>query len=215
MNEAQLVKTIKAHIAKGDHAKDKAEQHYISAGQHLKTLKAAHGGSWEEWAALLRTKCDLSTRRASELMQIADGRTSQEKIREADAERKKLAREKNKKDSSGHPEEKSAAEEPVPDAPVDDPADTAPPTKQKLSRKQRRENAAAAARRLASRLADQLDRDTAHALHKFLEDDIGDSVFVLTETLERELATKSLKPHGMRTRDQLDGNGAAQALDRE
>jgi len=29
MNESQLVRTIKAHIERGDKAKDKAEQHYI------------------------------------------------------------------------------------------------------------------------------------------------------------------------------------------
>jgi hypothetical protein len=106
MHVGQLIKAIKAHIAKGDHAKDKAEQHYISAGQHLKTLKAQHdtdGGDWAEWSELLRSRCDLSTGRASELMQIADGRTSQEKIRAKDKDRKKLTR--NKKPSSGHPEE--------------------------------------------------------------------------------------------------------------
>jgi hypothetical protein len=111
----QLIRAIKAHIAKGDQAKDRAEQHYISAGQHLKTLKAAHdddGGNWAQWAEILKSKCDLSTGRASELMQIADGRTSQEKIREADAERKKIARDKNKKGSSGHPEESPPPEEP-------------------------------------------------------------------------------------------------------
>src|SRR2546430_9277681 len=89
VNESQLIKAIKAQIAKGDQAKDKAEQHYISAGQHLKTLKAEHdsyGGDRAKWGALLRTKCDLSTRRASELMQIADGRPSPEKNRAADAE---------------------------------------------------------------------------------------------------------------------------------
>jgi len=78
----------------------------------------------------------------------------------------------------------------VPDAPVDDPADAAPQTNtngKALSRNQRRENAAAEGRRLASQLADQLERGTAHALHKFLEDDIGCSVFVLAHTLGRKL----------------------------
>jgi hypothetical protein len=106
MHVEQLLKAIKAHIAKADHAKDKAEQHYTSAGQHLKTLKAqhdAHGGNWAEWSELLRSRCDLSTGRASELMQIADGRTSQQKIRAKDKDRKKLTR--SKKPSSGHPEE--------------------------------------------------------------------------------------------------------------
>jgi hypothetical protein len=59
MNEAQLIKTIKAHIERGDKAKDKADQHY--------ELKAKHTGNWDEWTVLLREKCDLSTGRASEL----------------------------------------------------------------------------------------------------------------------------------------------------
>jgi len=40
MNESQLVARIKAHIATGDRNQAKAEEHYISAGQYLKTLKA-------------------------------------------------------------------------------------------------------------------------------------------------------------------------------
>jgi hypothetical protein len=46
----QIIKTIRAHITKGDKAKEKSEQHYISAGEYLKVLKhsgttkpAAHG----------------------------------------------------------------------------------------------------------------------------------------------------------------------------
>ena len=72
--EQQLIQTIKAHIAKGDKAKDKVEQHYIAAGQHLKTLKGQHGGTWTEWEALLKEKIGIGKSRASELMQIADGR---------------------------------------------------------------------------------------------------------------------------------------------
>jgi hypothetical protein len=87
MNEAQLVKTIKAHIAKGDHASEKAEQHYITAGQHLKTLKATHGGSWAEWEELLKTKVGIGKSRASELMRIADGRKTVEQVRADTAER--------------------------------------------------------------------------------------------------------------------------------
>jgi len=81
MNESQLIQTIKAHIAKGDKAKDKAEQHYIAAGQHLKTLKASHGGSWAEWEELLKTKIGIGKSRASELMRIADGRKTVEQVR--------------------------------------------------------------------------------------------------------------------------------------
>src|SRR5262249_60629518 len=38
-NQAQLIKTIKAHIAKGDKAREKADQHYIAAVKNLKKLK--------------------------------------------------------------------------------------------------------------------------------------------------------------------------------
>jgi hypothetical protein len=86
VNEAQLVTTIKAHIAKGDKAAEKSEQHYIAAGQHLKTLKATHGGSWAEWEALLKDKIRISTGRASELIQIADGRKTVAQIRANKAE---------------------------------------------------------------------------------------------------------------------------------
>jgi hypothetical protein len=103
MNEAQLVKTIKAHIAKGDHARDKADQHYISAGQLLKQLKADHAGNWDEWTALLKEKCNLSTGRASELMQIADGRKSIEGLRADNAAANQRLRDKR---SSSRDEEK-------------------------------------------------------------------------------------------------------------
>ena len=54
MNESQLVRTIKAHIAAGDKAADKSKQHYTSAGQHLKTPKASDSKAGLE--ALLRDK---------------------------------------------------------------------------------------------------------------------------------------------------------------
>jgi hypothetical protein len=36
MSEAQLVRAIKAHIERGDKAKDKADQHYVAAGLRSK-----------------------------------------------------------------------------------------------------------------------------------------------------------------------------------
>ena len=81
----RLVRTIKAHIAKGDQAKDRAEQHYISAGQHLKTLQRLHkdrGGTWAKWEALVKEQCGIAKSRASELMQIADGRKTVKQVRE-------------------------------------------------------------------------------------------------------------------------------------
>jgi hypothetical protein len=82
-----LIKTIKAHIAKGDKAADKAEQHYIAAGQHLKTLKAEHTGSWSEWEALLRERVGIGKSRASELMAIADGTKTLAEVRATTADR--------------------------------------------------------------------------------------------------------------------------------
>ena len=99
MNEAQRCKAIKAYISKGDHAKEKAEQYYISAGQHLHALRETCS-SKKSWEEVLRKRCDLSTGRASELMQIADGRKTQAEIREADKERKRITRQR-----SGHPEQ--------------------------------------------------------------------------------------------------------------
>ena len=85
--QQDLIRTIKAHIAKGDKATDKAEQHYIAAGQHLKTLKAEHTGSWSEWEALLRDRVGIGKSRASELMAIADGTKTLAEVRAGTAER--------------------------------------------------------------------------------------------------------------------------------
>jgi hypothetical protein len=92
VNEQQIIRAIKAHIAKGDHASEKAEQHYIAAGQHLKTLKAEHDGTWAEWEELLKTKIGIGKSRASELMQIADGTKTLTDIRAATAERNRRLR---------------------------------------------------------------------------------------------------------------------------
>ena len=77
----QLIKTIKALIAKGDHAKGKSEQFYIAAGQHLKTLKAEKPPliKWEDY--LGECGIEVGRRRADELIQIADGRTTVEEVR--------------------------------------------------------------------------------------------------------------------------------------
>src|SRR5262249_44197607 len=91
----QLIGLIKAHIAKGDKAKEKADQHYMAAGQHLKALKAEHdaaGGTWAEWEELLKEKIDIGKSRASELMQIADGTKTVEQVRADRTERNKQLR---------------------------------------------------------------------------------------------------------------------------
>jgi hypothetical protein len=103
MNESQLIRHIKAHIAAGDKAAEKSNNHYIAAGQHLKTLKASHGGTWAEWEALLKEKMGIGKSRASELMQIADGRKTVEQLRAEKAEsvRQVEAREKASPLASG------------------------------------------------------------------------------------------------------------------
>jgi hypothetical protein len=84
--QARLIDTIRAHLDKGDKAVDKAQQHYIAAGKHLATLKQ-HTGNWAEWEELLKSKIGMSTGRASELMQIADGRKTFEQVRAETAQR--------------------------------------------------------------------------------------------------------------------------------
>jgi hypothetical protein len=92
--QAALISTIKAHLSAGDKAQDKAQRHYIAAGQHLKQLKAehdGHDGTWAEWEALLKA-VGISTGRASELMQIADGRKTADGLAVANTTRSKRHR---------------------------------------------------------------------------------------------------------------------------
>lgn len=107
-NPDELIIKIKAHIAKGDKATEKADQHYISAGQYLAKLKGEHAGSWAEWEALLKAKIGISTGRASELMQIADGRKTAEGVRAGKAESMKRLRA-----SSPRGEENKSAPPPI------------------------------------------------------------------------------------------------------
>lgn len=78
----QLVHTIKVLIEKGDKASEKAEQFYIAAGQHLKTLKGdkPEGITWEQFLEDAGLK--ISRSRADKLIQIADGRTTVEEVKE-------------------------------------------------------------------------------------------------------------------------------------
>lgn len=79
-DEARLTREIKVLIEKGDKASEKAEQFYIAAGQHLKTLKdrSASAAAWER---IVKQKCDLGKSRAYELLKIADGRTTVADVR--------------------------------------------------------------------------------------------------------------------------------------
>jgi hypothetical protein len=83
---AEHCRRIKAHIAKGDKAVEKADEHYKAAGIYLKELKAEHADTWAKWKMLLKTEIGISTGRASELMQVADGCKTVEKLRADKAE---------------------------------------------------------------------------------------------------------------------------------
>jgi hypothetical protein len=83
----QRWKLVRTHIAKGDKAQDKAEQHYIAAGRYLAQLKADHAGAWAEWETLVKERAGIGKSRASELMQIADGRKTVDDVRADTAKR--------------------------------------------------------------------------------------------------------------------------------
>jgi hypothetical protein len=97
--ESLLVSHIRAHVKQGekareraDQAREKAEQHFIAAGRYLVMLKVHYAADWAAWELLLKTKVDISTGRASELMQLADGRKDLQQIRDATAQRVKALR---------------------------------------------------------------------------------------------------------------------------
>src|SRR5262249_53481599 len=86
MNESQLIRTIKAHIAKGDKAKDKAEQHYIAAGQYLKQLKDDCPDQ-KTFLEKVEREIGIGKSRTYELLQIGDGRKTVTKVRADTAKR--------------------------------------------------------------------------------------------------------------------------------
>jgi hypothetical protein len=114
---AQHCRRIKAHIAKGDKAVENADEHYKAAGIYLKELKAEHADTWAKWQTLLKTRIGISTGRASELMQVADGRKTVEKLRAHKAE---SVRQVRARASSLRSEETTALVK-AEQAPADDP----------------------------------------------------------------------------------------------
>src|SRR5262249_48555803 len=86
-----LVRRVKALIEKGDKAAEKAEQFYKSAGIHIKEIKQQS----EDWETIVREQCGLGRSRAYELMAIADGRTTLEKVRASTNERQKVHKTKS------------------------------------------------------------------------------------------------------------------------
>jgi hypothetical protein len=91
----QIAKAIKALIAKGDKAADKAEQYYIAAGRHLSTLKA-HKPDDTTWEAYVKEHCGLSRQRADELIRIGEGQTSVAEVREKTKQRNRRLRDRQR-----------------------------------------------------------------------------------------------------------------------
>jgi hypothetical protein len=97
--ESLLIRYIQAHVKKGelaneraDQNRQKAEEHFVAAGAYLAQLKTTYAPTWQAWESLLKIKVKLSVGRASELMQIADGRKTVQEVREATAQRVKVLR---------------------------------------------------------------------------------------------------------------------------
>jgi hypothetical protein len=91
--EPLLVRYIRAHVRKGEAARERAaqnhkksEDHFIAAGQYLTMLKVTYAPTWQHWEALLKIKVKLSTGRASELMQLASGKKDLQQIRDGKAQ---------------------------------------------------------------------------------------------------------------------------------
>lgn len=88
-----LVSNIRAQVCKGDAAKARADKqqkkseiYYVAAGRYLAELKAHYAKSWADWEEILKTEVKLSTGRASELMQLADGRKDLQQVRDEKAQ---------------------------------------------------------------------------------------------------------------------------------
>jgi hypothetical protein len=193
-NQAQLIKVIKAHLAKGDKLWGKANDHYTAAGKYLADLKAQKpkGISWENY--LDDCGFEIGRRRADELILIGKGYRSVEEIR---AEKAKsvansraalaLRSAENADDPEASAEEMRAATDDIA-ALINNvclPRPKTTPAERKKKEAERRKALDAEIERLASKLI-ELDRDTALALHDLIEGDPSDGyrlAFVLARKL--------------------------------
>lgn len=92
-----LGSTIQAHIAAGDKAVGKAEEHYKSAGLHLaEAKKRVAADNTLTWPKFLTRNCCIGRRRADELIAIAEGRTSLVELRAANAASKARSRQRDR-----------------------------------------------------------------------------------------------------------------------
>jgi hypothetical protein len=106
----QRWKLVRAHIAKGDKAKTKADDHYIAAGLVLADLKAEHTGTWEEWEVKVKEQAGIGKSRASELMQIADGRKTPDEVRADTSHRQQEHRAALRYNGGNAPDPEASAE---------------------------------------------------------------------------------------------------------
>jgi hypothetical protein len=110
-----LARRVRALIEKGDKAAEKAEQFYKAAGIHIKEIKEQCPQSWE---GVVQRECDIGRSRAYELMAIADGRTTLEKVRAQTNERQKAHKAKSESVTNGR-NSKSCKQDSVTDAIAD------------------------------------------------------------------------------------------------
>jgi len=115
-----LIGHIRAHVRKGDAAKERAaqnhkksEDHYIAAGRYLTELKNHYSQSWAHWESILTIDVKISTGRASELMQLADGRKDLQQIRDEKAKSVAQHRARNLFTTSPCSEEEDSPEDPL------------------------------------------------------------------------------------------------------
>jgi len=87
-----LARQVKALIEKADKAADRAEQLYKSAGLTIIKIKEQ---SPEDWETIVQRECGKGRSRSYELMAIADGRTTLEKVRAGTNKRQKIHRAKS------------------------------------------------------------------------------------------------------------------------
>jgi hypothetical protein len=93
MSNNELIERIKAHVRQGQQAKERAhrntrkcEEHFFAAGKYLLELKESLEPGWKSWEQCLQRAVKMSTGRASELMQLADGRKDLQQLRDEKAQ---------------------------------------------------------------------------------------------------------------------------------
>jgi hypothetical protein len=125
-----LIKTINALVVKAEQSAQKTEEYWKAIGLHLMEAKdrflatpsADRDTDAKTWPAFCRKHFTVKRRRADELITIADGRTTVEKIRDADATKKRKSRKtksSQRRAAAGHPARSADQEDDDDDEPTD------------------------------------------------------------------------------------------------